>query len=92
MWLKDPCFKPLVDHEWNAMGGLSLPLKLKGLQNPIKAWNKEHFGCIDYKLRSLEIEIERLDKMADCVDLNETHWSRKKALESRLLQWKGKKT
>lgn len=51
----------MIFREWRAMGGLDVPLKLKGLKGPINRWNKSHFGHIQTKIQHLEREVKALD-------------------------------
>lgn len=87
-----PSFKPMIQHEWYNIDGTPLHLKLKGLQFPIKVRNRQHFGCIDQKLKNLEKENDLLDSLVDHTSLIEMQWRRKKALESSLIQWRNKKS
>lgn len=91
IWNKDQSFKLLVQWEWRMMGGISLDLKLKGLKQPIKVWNKTVFGIIGQKIQDLENEIHKLDTIADARPLNVDDWARMRALSLNLKSWKIKK-
>lgn len=73
------------------MNSLPINQKLKKLKAPIKAWDKEWFGHIGEKIKVLEAEIVKLDKLADDRDLEVVEQSRLAALMSKAKKWKIKK-
>lgn len=91
VWLKDPSFKPMVKAQWFGMGNVSLPTKLKGFKDPIRSWNRDHFGHIDSKIKQIEKYIDAIDCQGDDVVIDDTFMSRKSALESSLHLWRTRK-
>ena len=73
------------------MKDLSLLEKMKGLQRPLRIWNKERFGNIDEAINNFEHEIQVLDIKNEQGDLNEVELARYEALWSQLQLWYGRK-
>jgi len=61
-WLEEPKFMELFRKEWLQLSQLSLEQKLKAMKKPLRKWNKEVFGIIDIKLKSLQTELSKLDE------------------------------
>jgi len=57
------------------------------MKKPLKKWNKEIFGHIDTKIRSLQQEISKLDHVDQQLGLDETDSIRRKALQTQLWLW-----
>lgn len=67
MWLLHPGFVELVKGWWEGFDvsgplGQRFRLKLKGLRDVLKGWNKEVFGDIEKKKKSCLDVIQRLDR------------------------------
>ena len=65
--------------------------KLKAMKKPLRKWNKEVFGSIDAKVKSLQEELSKLDAKEQLQVPHETDIFRRKALQSQLWLWLARK-
>lgn len=91
VWTTNNKFKPLIEEEWTKLGNFSIDHKLKYLKAPIRVWNKKTFGMIGENMKSLEVEIHKLDTNADDHCFTTKEWARMKALRDELKKWSVKK-
>ena len=82
MWLKVEGFVEKVQQWWNGyyfMGspGFFLAQKLKALKEDIKKWNKEEFGDLAIRKKSLLIELLGLDAKEELLGLSHKEQSRR---------------
>lgn len=85
--LKDKRFHELIQHELNALSTKPLNQKLK-LLDPIRRWNRDCFGSIDDKIKQHEVEIQKLDPIADTRNPDDVEHSRLIALIAKAHKWK----
>ena len=82
MWLKVEGFVEKVQQWWNGycfMGSPSFVLaqKLKALKEDLKKWNKEVFGDLAFKKKSLLSELLGLDAKEDILGLSHEDQARR---------------
>jgi len=54
-------FIAVFKKEWIQLSQLSFEQKIKAMKKPLKKWNREVFGLIDIKIKSLQDELSKLD-------------------------------
>lgn len=74
----------MIMEEWNKLGNLSIEHKLKYLKK--KEWNKSSFGMVNQQIKNCQLEIYKLDLLADDKILSKVEESRLQALRARLAQ------
>lgn len=89
MWLKGPGFLERVRLKWgsyslNGNPGFILAKKLKYLKEDLKAWIREVFGNIGFKIKLAMEEISILDEKAKSEGLNEEEDVRRTDLRREL--------
>ncbi|XP_038699743.1 uncharacterized protein LOC119997044 [Tripterygium wilfordii] len=106
-WWDHPDFRQFVCISWAALSNAnmethSIVTKLKLLKQRLKDWNHDTFGNINDKLKSVEADLDRLDKIKETRDLDSSEdcnlrylrsslWSLSKSQES-LWRQKSNKT
>ncbi|XP_057545914.1 uncharacterized protein LOC130824909 [Amaranthus tricolor] len=83
-WFLNPNFKPYICNEWQKLPRVPLNEKLKILKGPLKAWSKEHFDKLDFKIRDLESAIHDLELVSDQRTLSDVEIARLSAAQSML--------
>ena len=91
MWFSHPCFKKMVQAEWQCLGTLGISQKLKQIQTPLKKWNKEVFGIINNKIKTFEEEVTCVDMQIEEMGVRDELLARRLALGSQLELWYNRK-
>ena len=73
--------------EWKKIDNIDFVHKLKKIQTPIRRWNNESFGNMDYMIRKMEEEIKRLDDIGMSKDLDEVDLARRRVLIAQMEKW-----
>lgn len=100
MWQLHPGFVELMKDWWEGFDvhdppGQRFRLKLKGLRDVLRVWNKEVFGDIDRKKKSCLDDILRWDKKEgdegldedDLIAWKEAHQELERVLEMEEIMW-----
>lgn len=90
-WFSKSELKDFVTTEWRKLQGWDVSKKLKLIKCPIKVWNKEIFGNVDFKISTIEGEIYRLQQISEDIDLNDSELDKLKSLYASCNQWKIRK-
>ena len=69
------------------MGSLDAISKFKRLQVPIRRWNKQIFGNIDFNIDKLEKAVVDLESKIETNGQDKVHLAQLKALRSVVLKW-----
>jgi len=86
-WLEEPKFMELFRKEWLQLHQIPLEQKLKAMKKPLRKWNKEVFGIIDIKLKTLQEELSKLDRKEQFQQPQEADVHRRRAIQSQLWLW-----
>ena len=92
MWLKDEGFKDLIGGWWQGIvvrgrPSYRLTVKLKGLKQNLKIWNKEVFGRLERNKAEALQQVERWDLVEEERNLTEEELSRKKEAKEDYAKW-----
>ena len=90
-WLQEPSFLKVFEKEWIELAGLPFDQKLRKLKAPLRKWNREVFGNIELKIQDYKKELDKLDMKAQEMELQESDWCRRNALQSQLWLWMTRK-
>ncbi|CAL5392116.1 unnamed protein product [Camellia sinensis] len=90
-WILHPQFSDFLDKIWMettvvGWAGFILHSKLKLLREALRKWNREVFGDVPTKLKSVDEELHKLDLLAEIRDLEEIEKARRKEVLSEA--WK----
>ena len=77
----------VFEKKWIQLAGLPLDQKLRKLKAPLRKWNREVFGNIELKIQDYKKELDKLDMKAQEMELQESDWCRRNALQSQLWLW-----
>ena len=64
-WFTHPRFLSFVEEEWKKLGNEDLLGKMNKLKGPLRKWNKETFGNIDYNIQKFERELKLVAEKLD---------------------------
>ena len=89
MWLKVEGFVEKVQQWWNGYCFTSSPSfvlaqKLKALKEDLKKWNKEEFGNLSFKKKSLLYELLGLDAKDEILGLSHEEQARKTQVKGEI--------
>ena len=90
-WFSHPGFIKMVEEEWRRYGNLGMLDKLKNLKIPLKKWNKESFGNIDFNIEKFEREIAQVSMRLEEGSSEEVDLARFNALKSQVQIWYDRK-
>ncbi|XP_057734785.1 uncharacterized protein LOC130950290 [Arachis stenosperma] len=79
-WLLHGNFVNKVGEEWRKLVGGQILEKFKAIKMPLRVWNKERFGYIDYNIQKVEDEIKAIDEKMESSEADECVLARMKAL------------
>ncbi|XP_028096998.1 uncharacterized protein LOC114296865 [Camellia sinensis] len=88
-WLLHKNFHSFLEKTWKEFAvvgwaGYILLEKLKNLKVGLKKWNVEVFGNITNKLKATEVELHRLELVADARDLDDTERRRRREVRGEV--------
>ena len=79
-WFSHPCFLKVVEDEWRSYGNTNMLEKLKKLRTPLRRWNRESSGCIDFNIQKLESKLKVMESKLDDGSIEEVDTARYQAI------------
>ena len=70
----------MVEDEWRSYGNINMLEKLKKLRTPLRRWNRESSGCIDFNIQKLESKLKVMESKLDDGSIEEVDTARYQAI------------